>query len=440
MDDSALGAALALGGQFHIQNFSPLGWPIQHSTFRIQNPESSILSQILMRILYINHTALKSGAAISLGTLVKNLPAEVIPCFLLRKGSQVDEILGATGDVPRYHARWIAQYLTTLYGKPLPFPQFFWQLVKTPLALTRAGVLARKWNCDIVHVSETMLPADAAGAALAGLPVFVHARTALNDKPFERGVLENLARFRRLRFIAIDDEVKDSLPPRSREKCTVVHNPIHLGPPPSAAAIAEKRASWGIGPEHTVVGQLASLHSAKGIWDILDIATRLCARHPSLRFVLVGDKDPHMGEGPALEAAISARGLQAQVLLPGYDRDLSTIYGALDIALCLFGAGLGGVGRSAYEAAIAGRALVATLPGARTSKTLTHERHGLLYEPDDLDGVRDGIEKLILNPGLRTSLGTTAKEEIGARHDPSNVAAKMLALYREAVGRSAADG
>ena len=386
-----------------------------------------------MRILYINHTILKSGAAISLGTLVKNLGQRVSPCFLLRKGSQVDEILGVTDTAPCHHARWVAQYLTTMYGKRLPFSRFCWQLIKSPLAIVRAGLLARRWNCDVVHVNETTLPADAAGAALAGLPVFVHARTALNSRPFERWVLEKLAGFRRLRFVAIDDEVKDSLPPRCREKCAVVHNPIQLGPLPSPTEVAGKRASWGLLPDHVVVGQLASLHTAKGIWDILEIAAELCPRHPSLRFVLVGDTSPEAGEGNEFKKSIRARGLDGKVFLPGYDRDLAAAYAALDVALCLFGAGLGGVGRGAYEAAISGRALVATLPDARNSKTLTHERHGLPYEPRDLQGVRDGIEKLILNPEMRTALGHTAREEIGARHDPANVTEKMLALYREAL-------
>ena len=390
-----------------------------------------------MRVLYVNHTILKSGAAISLGTLVENLVPDVSPCFLLRKGSRVDEVLGVTREAPRHYARLVAQYLTTMYGEGLPFPQFLWQLAKSPLAAVRSGWLARKWKCDVVHVNETTLPADAAGAALAGFPVFVHARTALNNRPFEREVLERLAKFRRIQFVAIDDEVRDSLPADCRKKCVVVHNPIHLGPAPSLEAMAQKRADWGLRPGDVVVGQLASLHAAKGIWDILDMAAELCPRHPALRFVLVGDTAPEAGEGPALKDAIEARGLAGKVILPGYDRDLSAAYGALDVALCLFGAGLGGVGRAAYESALAGRALVATLPGARTSKTLTHRRHGLLYEPDDLAGAREGIEELILDPSLRTTLGDTAKTEIGARHDPARAAGKILALYREAVAGAA---
>ena len=42
--------------------------------------------------------------------------------------------------------------------------------------------------------------------------------------------------------------------------------------------------------------------------------------------------------------------------------DRATVHPSLDIALYLFGGGLGGVGHGAYEAAISGKLLVATFP------------------------------------------------------------------------------
>jgi len=389
-----------------------------------------------MRVLYINHTILKSGAAISLGTLITSLNTAVTPCFLLRKGSTVDEILGATGSRLKFHARWVAFYQTTIYGKPASLFCFFSQIAKTPLAIGRAALISRKWRCDVVHINETTLPADAIGAALAGRPVIIHARTALNRNHFERGLLSFLTTFSKIGFVAIDDEVKATLPSRCRAKCTVIHNPVQLGPPPTSESIASKRKSWGLNAEHVIVGQLGSLHREKGVWDILAIARLLCPVHPNLRFVLVGDTSPQAGEGPALKKFIESQPLFGKVILPGYDTDLAATYGSIDVALCLFGAGLGGVGRAAYEAAIAGRPLVATLPGARTSKTLIHEKHGLLFDPSDLAGVREAIERLVVSPSLRDQLGHSAQSEIGKRHDPAIVAEKMLALYKETLGLS----
>ena len=67
---------------------------------------------------------------------------------------------------------------------------------------------------------------------------------------------------------------------------------------------------------------------------------------PRVRFVLVGDDSGEAGEGPQLRQAIHAKGLERRVILAGCRRDLSAVYGAFDISLCLFGKGLKGVGRT----------------------------------------------------------------------------------------------
>src|SRR5260370_7948699 len=88
---------------------------------------------------------------------------------------------------------------------------------------------------------------------------------------------------------------------------------------------------------------------------------------PRVRFVLVGDDSGEAGEGPQLRQAIRAKGLERRVILAGYRRDLSAVYGAFDISLFLFGKGLKRVGGTAFEAALAGRPGVVTPPGARRS-------------------------------------------------------------------------
>jgi len=385
-----------------------------------------------VNVLYINHTVKKSGAGISLGTLIRHLPAAVRPHYLLRQGSEVDDILGV-GDRPAVHARFISQTMTTMYGRGLPFPQFAWQIIKSPYCASRAATLCEKWKIDIAHINETTLLADARGAAGFGIPVFVHARTACQLRPFERRCLEATGRLANVRFIAIDDEVKDSLPGACREKCTVVHNPIDLGPQPRAEAVSSLRAAWGCGPDSVIVGQAASLHKEKGVWEILDIADSTRESLPDVRFVFVGDKAPGAGLGPELEQAVRERSLAGRVVFAGYQSDLALVYGAFDVALCLFGGGLGGVGRAAFEAGLAAKPLVATLPDPKNSSTLQDGVSGMLFAPDDHAGIRAGIERLCGDPGLRASMGASARAVLAPRHDPRQVAAKVFGLYEDAL-------
>lgn len=383
-----------------------------------------------MRVLYINHTSQLSGAGISLSTLLRNLPADIEKYFLLPHTSALDGLLGA-GPERTYRERFLCQFMTTIYSPQYSPVLFVWHLAKLPLALLRVRRLVRRWQIDLVHVNETTLVAYALAARFAGVPVVLHARTAIAPRPFERFLLRKFGGLRPARVVAIDAEVKASLPEECRRITEVVHNPIDLGPVPSDAGIAALRTSWGCDAESVVVGQVASLHRQKGIWLILRLAERLCAEFPQLRIVLVGNDSAEAGEGPQLREAIRERGLDGRVILAGYDARLAMVYAALDTALCLFGGELGGVGRAAYEAAVAGKPLVATLPDPKHSETLEDGISGLLFTPDDEAGIADGLRKLIRDPAFRKALGASGKASIGHRHSPQVIAARMRELYGE---------
>ena len=383
-----------------------------------------------MRVLYVNHTLQKSGAGISLSTLLRNLPPEVEKFFLVPSGSEIDSMLGAAPE-RTFRERYLCQFMTTLYTPQYPAWLFAWHLVKIPIALVRIRHLIRRWKIDLVHVNETTLIAYAFAAHFAGVPVVLHARTAIASRPFERAMLSLLGKMRRTRIACIDSEVRDSLPEPARGIAEVIYNPIDLGPAPTPSEIVAKRAAWGFNPGHIVVGQVASLHRQKGIWLILDLAEKLCAEFPALRLVLVGDDSPAAGEGPQLRASIQQRGLADRISLPGYDTGLATVYASLDVALCLFGGELGGVGRAAYEAAVSGKPLVATVPDPTRSETIQDGVSGLLFTHADAEGIAKALRRLISDPALRASLGSSAHASIGGRHSPSVVADSVQKLYAE---------
>ena len=330
-----------------------------------------------------------------------------------------------------FRERFLCQFMTTLYTPQYPAWLFAWHLVKIPIALVRIRHLIRRWKIDLVHVNETTLIAYAFAAHFAGVPVVLHARTAIASRPFERAMLSLLGKMRRARIACIDSEVRDSLPEPARGIAEVIYNPIDLGPAPTPSEIVAKRAAWGFNPGHIVVGQVASLHRQKGIWLILDLAEKLCAEFPALRLVLVGDDSPAAGEGPQLRASIQQRGLADRISLPGYDTGLATVYASLDVALCLFGGELGGVGRAAYEAAVSGKPLVATVPDPTRSETIQDGVSGLLFTHADAEGIAKALRRLISDPALRASLGSSAHESIGGRHSPSVVADSVQKLYAE---------
>ena len=381
-----------------------------------------------MRVLYVNHTLQKSGAGISLATLLRHLPPDVEKYFLLPARSEINDALGAE-PARTFSERFVCQFPVTRYNDPYPASLYAWHLAKIAVAVLRVRQLVRRWDIGLVHANETTLVAYAYGARLAGVPVVLHARTAIAPRRFERSLLARLGRSKSARIVCIDGEVRDSLPAACRGIAEVVHNPIDLGPTPAPADVAALRASWGCAPGDVVVGQVASLHEQKGVWLILDLAEKLCAEFPVLRVVLIGDDSASAGEGPKLREAIAQRGLAGRVVLPGYDARLATVYAALEVALCLFGGALGGVGRAAYEAAIAGKPLVATLPDPQRSETLRHGESGLLFTHTDVAGITAALRSLIVDAPFRARLGASAQAAIAQRHAPAAVAARVRDLY-----------
>lgn len=384
-----------------------------------------------MRVLYINHTLQKSGAGISLSTLLRHLPAGVEKFFILQKKAEIAGLLGAE-EARTFRERFLAHFPTTQYNAPYSPALYGWHFAKSLLAPVRIRQLSRLWNPDLVHINETTMFPYVFAARSAGLPAVLHARTALaTERRMEMAFMRRIGAMRGVRIACIDGEVKASLPAECQRIARVIYNPVELGSEPTPAEVAAQRAEWGFGPEHFVIGQVASLHPQKGIWLILDLAEKLCAEFPHLRFLLAGDTSPQAGEGPQFREAIAARGLSEKVVLPGYATKLAQVYASLDVALCIFGGGLGGVGRAAYEAAVSGTPLIATLPDPKNSATLEDGVTGLLFKPDDREGIAGAMRRLLADAPFRQRLGTQSKAVIGDRHAPTRIAAQVMGLYKE---------
>lgn len=348
---------------------------------------------------------------------------------MLRQGSEVEDIIGAHGRAV-YRERWMPQLMTTLRSPQYGPALFLWHIAKIPIAFFHTRRLLRKWKIDLVHLNESTLLPYVFIAWILRTPVVLHARGATAQRPIEQFLLRVMGKLGRCAIIAIDEETVKSLPPQTQPIATVVYNPIDMGGMPSQDHVHGLRASWGCSPDDVVVGQVASLHTSKGIWDILDLAADLCPMYPSLKFVLVGDDRPEVGEGPKLREVIARRGLCDRVVLPGYVENLAALYGSLDIVLCLFSSGLGGVGRTAYEAALAGKPLIATLRNPAGSQTIRHGIDGLVFKPEDKSSIVQALHRLIQSESTRRALGESAKQHMADRHLPSGVASQVNAVYQ----------
>ena len=73
--------------------------------------------------------------------------------------------------------------------------------------------------------------------------------------------------------------------------------------------------------------------------------------------------------------------------------------------------------------------IVATIPNYNGSDTILHNKTGLVYDPDDFDGMINGLSNLIENEEFRINLGNQAKKLLSARHDPRVVSKHVSNIY-----------
>ena len=116
-----------------------------------------------------------------------------------------------------------------------------------------------------------------------------------------------------------------------RATLTVIHNGIDVRDfRPAPEAGAKLRDEWGIAPGEKVIGLVGRFDAKKDHGTFLHAAAIAARERDALRFVCVGD-------GPAadrrgLEALAQGLGLGDRVVWAGFRRDMSAVYGALDVA------------------------------------------------------------------------------------------------------------
>lgn len=175
---------------------------------------------------------------------------------------------------------------------------------------------------------------------------------------------------------------------------SVIYNGVDDVALPSAA-------KKGNGP---VLGYVARLDRAKGIFVLLDAFTEIARRYPNLKLVLAGD-------GPAMvevKSLISARGLENRVdLLGHYAGDIAELLSGFDVFV--FPSLWEGFPYSVVEAMRSGRAIVATRVGG-IPEAITDEKEGLLIDPGSGDDLVAAITRLADDDKLGARLGQNARK------------------------------
>lgn len=209
------------------------------------------------------------------------------------------------------------------------------------------------------------------------------------------------------------------------EKIQTIPNAIPLERFAESRALGpEIRQEFGIPAGAPLVGIVARLTEQKDHINFLHSALIISKKVPAARFLIVGD-------GPLRSKLVNltvSLGLSDSVIFTGIRKDISAIYGALDVLV--FSSQWEGLPVALLEGMAVGLPVVSTKVGG-VSEVIEHESTGLLVPPSDSDALAQACFTLIENPSLRQKMATAATKKVQTYYSIDAMVDATTKLYEE---------
>jgi len=206
----------------------------------------------------------------------------------------------------------------------------------------------------------------------------------------------------------IDQCVEAKVAPRDMYR--VVYSGMDVDAFMSARPEPELRAQLGIPPDALVVGKIARLFEMKGHDFLIAAAPRLVAKHPNMKFLLVGDGSLR----ESLEKQISAAGLQTNFVFSGLvpPNEVCRYTALMDVLVHL--SLREGLPRTVVQALATGVPAVGfALDG--TPEVILDGKTGFVCSPGDVDQVAEATLTLLGDPELRRTMGENGRDLVRER-------------------------
>lgn len=230
------------------------------------------------------------------------------------------------------------------------------------------------------------------------------------------------------RLVAEGSRVRDELLAArigSPDQYVVVPPGIAIADPPEQAVA---RTTLGLPAEPPVIAFVARLAAIKRPDRFADVALAVARRHPDVHVLVAGDGDL-MGE---LRQRLTSLG--SAVHFVGFRPDVETVYAASDVVVLT--SDNEGMPYSLVEAALAGRAVVATDVGS-VREVVVDGVTGLVTQPD-VSLLTDGVVRLLDDPEWRREMGRAAADRarvaFGVDRLVDDTATMYEGLYRGGAG------
>ena len=386
-----------------------------------------------LRVLYINHTGMVSGAEHSLFELLRGLPDSVTASALCPSGPA---------------ALTLRDLGLPVYDMAPVNLGFRLRIAHTPVMMTRLfrqsrhlAAIIRRTRPHLVHANSTragllcLVP-----TSTPNVPVLVHIRDCLPASPSGR-LLGRLLSARADIIICNSAYVASAFEPNgSGAQVHVVHNPVDLARfNPALYDHMRSRRGLGLAKGDLVVALVAQITPWKAQADAISMTASLRQRWPNLRLLLVGEpkfvgpttRYDNQAYAVSLRQSVETLGLEGSVLFLGERSDIPTILSAAD--LLIVPSWEEPFGRTVIEAMAMAVPVVATSVGG-PPEIIEDSVDGVLLPPKRPEVWAEVVADLLADPRRRADLGRRGREKALARFSREQHVAAMLEIYRQALG------
>jgi glycosyltransferase involved in cell wall biosynthesis len=228
------------------------------------------------------------------------------------------------------------------------------------------------------------------------------------------------------RVIAISHAVKDWLVKERAvpdEKVSVIHYGIESEP--FSRAQADLRREWGL-ENKTIIGAIGRLEPRKGHDCLIRSMPEIKRANPEAVLVIAGH-DP-CGYGHELQRLIDRLGLNQEVRLLGFQRDIPAFLSTIDVFA--FATQSEGFGQVVIEAMAAGKPVVASKI-APITEIIREGGTGLFVSPDDPQAIANVVAWLFSHPEEAEEMGRGGQERVHNHFSAKKMAAATLSLYND---------
>lgn len=382
-----------------------------------------------LRVLYVNHTSVMSGAEASLLVLLQALGDAVAPVVACPPGPLVGAVRKLGVEVRPVPGTELSARLHPVHTTE--------QSLRAARAAQVVRAIARAVAADVVHANTPragLISLLAQGAGGRG-PV-VHVRDAVPPGRLPQAMFRLLAT-RAVAYLPTSQYLRDQLP--AGIPAPVVANVID--PAPFDAAALDRRsarARLGLDEDAPVLAVIGQISPHKGQSDALRALAVVRRTHPDARLLLVGSvkfagkatRFDNRAYREELTRLARRLGVADAALFLGERRDIAEILSAVDVLLVP--SWYEPFGRVALEAMVMRVPVIATSVGG-IGEVIDHGVDGLVLPPRDPDAWARAITELLSDRERRAQMGESGRQKTEREFSARRHASEIMEVYRLAI-------